>query len=414
MQPVEIVAFLYQISDVFAFLVLAAAGLAIIFGMMGIINMAHGEFIAMGGYVTTYAYHAGVPLPLAMLLGAVACGLFGVFLERTIVRRFYHRPINSLVATWGISLIMTQGALLLLGSGAPGVGTPFGSVSFGGASFSIYRLVLVAVAVAVLVGLYLLFMKTRFGRHARATMQNAAMARALGVPVNGIYSITFGLGAALAGLAGGLYAPTMTLSPMMGGSFVIEAFVTVVAGGADVLIGTPPAAMALAVIKATATAVLRPGLRRHEPADRRLSRRPPAAGRLHRLADPPPLVRGPAMRAFFSLLNGPQTFGNSRGFWAAAIAVFVGGAALPPGRRQLHGRQPRLLRRMGLHGARPVADLGLRRHAELRPDRLLRPRRLQLRRHRHQSRRELRLSRPGPVLRAGHRRRCSRSCSATS
>jgi urea ABC transporter permease protein UrtB len=254
MQPSEIVAFVYQISDVFAFLVLAAAGLAIIFGMMGIINMAHGEFIAMGGYVTTYSYHAGVPLALAMLFGAMACGLFGVFLERTIVRRFYHRPIDSLVATWGISLIMTQGALLLLGSGAPGVGTPFGSVSFGGASFSIYRLVLVAVAVAVLVGLYFLFMKTRFGRHARATMQNAAMARALGVPVNGIYSITFGLGAALAGLAGGLYAPTMTLSPMMGTSFVIEAFVTVVAGGANILIGTPPAAVALALIKGTATA----------------------------------------------------------------------------------------------------------------------------------------------------------------
>jgi branched-chain amino acid transport system permease protein len=254
MQPSEIVAFVYQISDVFAFLVLAAAGLAIIFGMMGIINMAHGEFIAMGGYVTTYSYHAGVPLAPAILLGAVACGLFGVFLERTIVRHFYHRPIDSLVATWGISLIMTQGALLILGSGAPGVGTPFGSVKFGGASFSIYRLVLVAVAVAVLVGLYFLFMKTRFGRHARATMQNAAMARALGVPVNGIYSITFGLGAALAGLAGGLYVPTMTLSPMMGGSFVIEAFVTVVAGGADILIGTPPAAIALAVIKATATA----------------------------------------------------------------------------------------------------------------------------------------------------------------
>jgi urea ABC transporter permease protein UrtB len=254
MQPTEIVAFVYQISDVFAFLVLAAAGLAIIFGMMGIINMAHGEFIAMGGYVTTYSYHAGAPLALAMLIGAVACGLFGVFVERTIVRRFYHRPIDSLVATWGISLIMTQGALLLLGSGAPGVGTPFGSVSFGGASFSVYRLVLFAVAIGVLVGLYLLFMKTRFGRHARATMQNAAMARALGVPVNGIYSITFGLGAALAGLAGGLYAPTMTLSPMMGASFVIEAFVTVVAGGADILIGTPPAAVTLAIIKATATA----------------------------------------------------------------------------------------------------------------------------------------------------------------
>jgi urea ABC transporter permease protein UrtB len=254
MQPTEILSFLYQISDVFAFLVLAAAGLAIIFGMMGIINMAHGEFIAMGGYVTTYSYHAGAPLPVAMLAGAAVSGLFGIFLERTIVRRFYHRPIDSLVATWGISLIMTQGALLLLGSGAPGVGTPFGSVALGEASFSVYRLLLVAIAVVILAGLYLLFMKTRFGRHARATMQNATMARALGVPVDAIYSITFGLGAALAGLAGGLYAPTMTLSPMMGTSFVIEAFVTVVAGGADILIGTPPAAIALALIKATATA----------------------------------------------------------------------------------------------------------------------------------------------------------------
>lgn len=252
---IEIVSFFYQVADVFAFLVLASAGLAIIFGMMGIINMAHGEFIAMGAYVTTYATHVGTPLPLAMALGALTAGLFGIAIERIIVRRFYHRPIDSLVATWGISLIMTQGALLLLGSGAPGSGTPFGSVSFSGASFSVYRLVLVVVAALVLLGLWCLFTKTRFGAHARATMQNAAMARALGVPVDRIYALTFGLGAALAGLAGGLYAPTMSVSPMMGSSFVIEAFVTVVTSGADILVGTPPAAMALAVIKAAATAL---------------------------------------------------------------------------------------------------------------------------------------------------------------
>lgn len=247
--------YLYQVADVFAFLVLAAAGLAIIFGMMGIINMAHGEFIAVGAYVTTYSYQAGAPLILGILMGSIVAGLFGVVLERTVVRRFYDRPIDSLVATWGISLMMTQGALLLFGSGAPGVGTPFGSVAFAGGSYSIYRLVLVLIAVLLLVALYLFFMKTRFGVHARATMQNARMARSLGVPVDRVYAATFGLGAALAGLAGGLYAPTMTLSPMMGGSFVIEAFVTVVAGGADVLVGTPPAALALAVIKASATAL---------------------------------------------------------------------------------------------------------------------------------------------------------------
>ena len=252
---IEIVSFLYQVADVFAFLVLAAAGLAIIFGMMGIINMAHGEFIAMGGYVTTFAAHIGIPLPLAMALGALTAGLFGIAIERVIVRRFYHRPIDSLVATWGISLIMIQGTLLLLGSGVPGIGTPFGSVSLSGASFSVYRLVLVAIAAVVLLGLWFIFMKTRFGTHARATMQNAAMARALGVPVDRIYALTFGLGAALAGLAGGLYAPTMSVSPMMGASFVIEAFVTVVTSGADVLVGTPPAALALALIKAAATAL---------------------------------------------------------------------------------------------------------------------------------------------------------------
>jgi branched-chain amino acid transport system permease protein len=255
MSAVDVFSFAYQTADVFAFLILSASGLAIIFGMMGIINMAHGEFIAIGAYVTTYAFRAGAPLPLAIACGALAAGLFGVLLERLIVHRFYHRPIDSLVATWGISLILTQSSLLLLGSALPSIGTPFGSFSVGDASFSVYRVVILAVAVCALGVLYLLFMKTTFGVHARATMQNAAMARSLGVPVNRIYSATFGIGAAMAGLAGGIYAPTMTLSPTMGSNFVIEAFVTVVAGGADVLVGTAPAAAILAVIKAGITAL---------------------------------------------------------------------------------------------------------------------------------------------------------------
>lgn len=255
MSAVDVFSFAYQVADVYAFLILAASGLAIIFGMMGIINMAHGEFIAMGAYVTTYTHGAGAPLPIAIACGAVAAGLFGMVLERLIVHRFYHRPIDSLVATWGISLILTQGTLLVLGSALPSIGTPFGSFSVGEASFSVYRLVILAVAVSALGVLYLLFMKTTFGVHARATMQNAAMARSLGVPVNRIYSITFGIGAAMAGLAGGMYAPTMTLSPTMGTNFVIEAFVTVVAGGADVLVGTAPAAAILAFIKAGITAL---------------------------------------------------------------------------------------------------------------------------------------------------------------
>jgi urea ABC transporter permease protein UrtB len=250
----QTLAFVYQVADVFAFLVLAASGLAIIFGMMGVINMAHGEFITCGAYVTTAMARAGVPLPLAILIGALAAGVLGIILERTIVFRFYNRPIDSLVVTWGISLIFTQGALLVLGSAWTTIGTPLGTVSFGDYSFAIYRLVMLAVALGVLLGIYLLFMKTRFGVHARATIENPAMARSLGVPVERIYAQTFGIGAALAGLAGGIYAPTLTLSPTMGTTFVVESFVTVVVGGADVLMGTAPASAVLAIIRAACTA----------------------------------------------------------------------------------------------------------------------------------------------------------------
>ena len=245
---------LYQFGDAFAFLVIASMGLAIIFGMMGIINLAHGEFIMCGAYVTVFAARAGLPLPLAILCGAAAAGLIGMALEALIIRRLYHRPLDSIVATWGISMIATQGVLIVLGSTMQGIGTPLGSVSVCGYSYSIYRLVLMAVAVALLGGLYALFYHTRYGVIARATIQVPHMARAAGVNTGRIYSLTFGLGAALAGLAGGLYAPTMTMVPTMGATFIVESFVTVVVGGGDIFLGVAPAAAILAVIRAAMTA----------------------------------------------------------------------------------------------------------------------------------------------------------------
>ena len=122
-----------------------------------------------------------MPLPLAQVLGAVSAGLVGIALERTIIRHLYHRPLDSILATWGISLMVTQGMLVVLGSSWQGIGTPLGSFKVGDYTFSAYRLVLFGAAVGVLVGLYLVFMRTGYGVMARATMQNAAMARALGV-----------------------------------------------------------------------------------------------------------------------------------------------------------------------------------------------------------------------------------------
>lgn len=245
--------FLYQTGDAFAFLVLSACGLAVIFGMMGVINLAHGEFILCGAYVSTTAARMGLPLPLSICLGAIVAGLVGMLLERAIIRHLYSRPLDTIVVTWGISMIATQGTLILLGSSIAGTGTPFGSFAVGGYGYSIYRLVLMLAAVATLAGLWLIFTRTRFGILARATIQVPHIAEALGVNTSLIYSLTFGLGAALAGLCGGLYAPTMTLVPTMGSAFVVEAFVTVVVGGADIFLGTAPAAAILAFVKAGLT-----------------------------------------------------------------------------------------------------------------------------------------------------------------
>jgi branched-chain amino acid transport system permease protein len=245
----ELFSIAFQFADVFAFLILAAAGLAIIFGMMGIINLAHGEFITCGIYVTVIGVQSGLPLPLAQACGAVSAGLIGIVLERTIIRRLYDRPLDSILATWGISLIVTQSMLVTIGSSWPGIGTPAGSFEVGPYTFSSYRIVLFVAAVLVMAGIYLLYMKTSFGTLARATMQNAAMARALGVRTPRMYAASFGIGAALAGLCGALYAPTMTLIPTMGITFIVEAFVTVVVGGSNVLLGTVPAAVVLGAIR---------------------------------------------------------------------------------------------------------------------------------------------------------------------
>ncbi|UZE49898.1 ABC transporter permease subunit [Rhodopseudomonas sp. P2A-2r] len=244
---------LFQFGDAFAFLVLSACGLAVIFGMMGVINLAHGEFIMCGAYVTASTVHAGLPLPLGIVAGALVSALVGMLVEFVVVRHLYDRPLDTIVATWGLSLIATQGTLIAIGSTMGGVGTPFGSFQVGAYSYSIYRIVLFASALGVLGGLYALFNWTSFGVKARATIQVPHMANALGVDTRWIYSLTFACGAGLAGLAGGLYAPTMTLVPTMGATFIMEAFVTVVIGGADVFLGTAPAAAVLAVVKSVMT-----------------------------------------------------------------------------------------------------------------------------------------------------------------
>lgn len=244
----------YQFGDNLAFLVLAALGLAVIFGMMGVINLAHGELVMCGAYVTIVAAKAGIPLALAMLMGTLAAAVAGIVAERLVIRHLYNRPADSVVATWAISLITQQTMLLACGPSIEGISTPFGSFAMGGLTFSTYRAVLPLIAIGVLALLYTLLFHTSYGIGARATIQNARMASCLGLKTERIYATTFALGAALAGLAGALYAPTMTAVPTMGSNFIIQAFVTVVVGGANVLVGVVPAAAILSVIQTALTA----------------------------------------------------------------------------------------------------------------------------------------------------------------
>lgn len=257
MNPGYIVNLLYQYADNIAFLLLAALGLMIILGVVNVINLAHGELIMMGAYITTLGYNiAHLPLPLCMLLSVVGVGLFGLLLERFVIRRFYDDKLGALVATWGVSLILSQGTLLVFGPSMQSVPLPAWTISYGGYSFGGYRLLLLAIAVLAVLGAWWTFYHTRFGVRTRATMQNAPMARALGADTRSVYLLTFGAGSALAGLTGALYAPTTTIVPLMGTQFVDVAFITVVVGGgANPIVGALTSAALLSVISTPLSSV---------------------------------------------------------------------------------------------------------------------------------------------------------------
>ncbi len=249
-----LVSFLYEYADSIAVLMLSAVGLVIIFGMMGVINMAHGEMMMIGAYITSFTYYAGVPIIIDPLLGGLGAGIAGIAIERLIIRRFYGQLLSSLVVTWGLSLILSQGALLLFGQLIKSVPTPFGSFSVGELSFSYYRVFLAVVALLLLFGLWLIFTRTRFGIHARATMEDPEMARAMGIDTSRLYMLTFGLGTALAGIAGGLLALTSTIGPFYGRGYTPQAFITVVVGGAaDIFVGALASVLSLGAIRTVVT-----------------------------------------------------------------------------------------------------------------------------------------------------------------
>ena len=228
-----------------ATLLLISIGLAVIFGLMRVINLAHGEFLMLGAYAVLVATRNGISVWIAIPLAGVSVGIFGLVVERLLIRPLYGRILDTLLATWGLSLVLVQAVSIVFGPATNGIGTPLGSVHVGGYSFSQYSLVLITMALITLTAVYLLFTRTRYGVMARAAIQNPAMARALGIDTARMNMLTFGIGSGLAGLAGALLAPVAGVVPSFGQAYVAQAFRTVIVGGPDVITGASAAAALL-------------------------------------------------------------------------------------------------------------------------------------------------------------------------
>ncbi|MDH4573674.1 urea ABC transporter permease subunit UrtB [Salinicola acroporae] len=238
-------------------LVLAAIGLAITFGVMGVINMAHGELIMIGAYTTWLIQQAlpgqpGLALALAIPGGFLVAGAFGVVIERTVIRFLKGRPLETLLATFGLSLILQQLVRSVFSPLNRRVTSPEwmqGAWQINEAlAFTLNRLGVLLFCLAVFAALWALMRFTRLGLEVRAVTQNRAMARAMGVRATRVDMLTFGLGAGVAGLAGVALSQLTNVGPNLGQSYIVDSFLVVVFGGVGNLWGTLVAGMSLGVI----------------------------------------------------------------------------------------------------------------------------------------------------------------------
>jgi urea transport system permease protein len=240
-------------------LLLAAIGLAITFGVMGVINMAHGEMVMLGAYTTfvvqdlirihnpaLFDYSLLIAIPLAFLVSGAA----GVIIERTIIRFLYGRPLETLLATWGLSLVLQQLVRTIFGPTNKDVGNPSwmsGAFDLGGITITYNRLWIIVFTMLVFVALLAMLRFTRLGLEMRAVTQNRAMAAAMGIRTARIDALTFGLGSAIAGIAGVALSQIDNVSPNLGQGYIIDSFMVVVFGGVGNLWGTLVGAFTLGI-----------------------------------------------------------------------------------------------------------------------------------------------------------------------
>lgn len=241
--------------------ILATLGLALSFGLMRVINMAHGEMLMLGGYLA-YLTFLVVPGPLAILIAIpvafLGAALLGALLEVTVIHRLASRPLDTLLATWGVSLILQQAARSIFGAIGVSVTAPSWlnhtlSIATGplaGLTLPATRIFIMVVAVLVLLALGLFITKSRIGLLVRAVNQDRMMAAASGIDVRRVDLVVFSLGTGIAGLAGVVLALLGPVTPSVGQSYIVPAFLVVVLGGLGSLIGTTIAALILGMVSA--------------------------------------------------------------------------------------------------------------------------------------------------------------------
>jgi len=257
----EFVASIFQGLSLGSILLLAALGLAITFGVMGVINMAHGEMVMLGAYTTfvvqslfkSYlAAYVDWSILVAVPTAFVVAGVFGIAIERGIIRFLYGRPLETLLATWGLSLILQQLVRSIFGPTNQEVSNPSwmsGAIELsGGLTLPYNRIWIIVFALIVFALVMLLVKKTSFGLRMRAVTQNRAMASSMGIRTGWIDAMTFGLGSGIAGMAGVALSQIDNVSPNLGQAYIIDSFMVVVFGGVGNLWGTVVGALSLGVV----------------------------------------------------------------------------------------------------------------------------------------------------------------------
>lgn len=227
---------------------LVALGLAIIFGLMGVINLAHGAFLTVGAYVAWFGTsELGLSFWPSLVFAPIVVGLLGAIVERVVIRYLYHRLLDTILATWGISLAIVETIKLVFGTTSKSVSNPIGGgVDLGVTVYPTYRLFLMGLCIAVLVVVFAFFRSTDFGVRLRAVIQDPDSASLQGLNKTRMYQYSFAFGSALAGLAGAAIAPITTVDPNMGVTYLVESFFAVILGGTGALIAVIPGSIVVA------------------------------------------------------------------------------------------------------------------------------------------------------------------------